>query len=33
VEAHHGQVAVTSQNGGGSDFAVFLPKKDGSVKS
>jgi len=26
VEAHHGDVSVTSQNGDGSDFAVTLPK-------
>jgi signal transduction histidine kinase len=28
VEAHHGQVAVASNNGGGSDFAVILPKSE-----
>jgi signal transduction histidine kinase len=26
VEAHHGEVSVTSKNGEGSDFAVMLPK-------
>jgi signal transduction histidine kinase len=26
VEAHHGQVSVTSENGDGSDFIVTLPK-------
>jgi len=28
VEAHHGQISVTSQNGNGSDFTVTLPKGD-----
>jgi len=31
VEAHHGQISVTSKNGSGSDFTVTLPKGEVSV--
>lgn len=32
VEAHHGEVSVTSKNGQGSDFTVLLPKTETSSK-
>jgi len=32
VEAHHGRVAVSSQEGAGSEFTVTLPKQDRSAK-
>ncbi|HWD93228.1 MAG TPA: HAMP domain-containing sensor histidine kinase [Verrucomicrobiae bacterium] len=32
VEAHHGEVSVTSNNGHGSDFRITLPKTDAPSK-
>jgi signal transduction histidine kinase len=33
VEAHNGQVSVTSRNGEGSDFVIILPKTEARGKS